>query len=120
VNHPVLAERMQGVGDVFGVDAECDDWDLAWLGTFDLPAGCSAAFYPGDGTKDGHALLARNFDFATLTHSEILGGTARPGEAALAADPWIIELYPDHGSSRLRLGFVVVARAFVAESSGPA
>ena len=42
-----------GVGDVFGVDAECDDWDLAWLGTFDLPAGCSAAFYPGDGTKDG-------------------------------------------------------------------
>ena len=111
---------MQGVGYVFGVDAECDDWDLAWLGTFDLPAGCWAAFYPGGGTKDGHALLARNFDFATLTHSEILGGTARPGEAALAADPWIIELYPDHGSLRLRLGFVVVARAFVAESSGPA
>ena len=54
---------MQRIGDAFGVDAECDDWDLAWLGTFDLPAGNSAVFYPGEGTKNGHAPLAGNFAF---------------------------------------------------------
>src|SRR5664279_2918791 len=95
---------MQRIGDAFGVDAECDDWDLAWLGTFDLPAGCSAAFYPVEGTKNGHAPLTRNFDFPTLTHSESLGCTVCPGEAAPPADPWIIELYPDHGYTSITIG----------------
>lgn len=62
-NHPVLQERMAGVGEAFGVDPADDAWDLAWLGTYELPAGCSSVFYPGAGTKDGHSLLARNFDF---------------------------------------------------------
>lgn len=59
---------------------------------------------PGEGTRNGHAALARNFDFPTLTHSESLGGTACPGEAALPADPWIIELYPDHGYASITIG----------------
>jgi hypothetical protein len=110
-NHPVLAERMLGVGEVFGVDARGDDWDLAWLGSFELPAGCSAVFYPGGGTRSGHALLARNFDFPTLTYSEIIGGAAHPGEGALAAEPWIVELHPDRGYASITIGIMDVMGA---------
>ena len=38
-----------------------------------LPAGCSVAFYPGAGTKDGHGILSRNFDFPTATFTQIIG-----------------------------------------------
>jgi hypothetical protein len=110
-NHPVLAERMLGVGEVFGVDARGDDWDLAWLGSFELPAGCSAVFYPGGGTRSGHALLARNFDFPTLTYSEIICGAAHPGEGALAAEPWIVELHPDRGYASITIGIMDVMGA---------
>ena len=110
-NHPVLHERMAGVGEAFGVDPADDAWDLAWLGTYELPAGCSSAFYPGTGTKDGHNLLARNFDFPTLTYSEITGGTASPGERPLASDPWIVELHPDEGYSSIVIGIMDVLGA---------
>jgi len=99
---------MQGIGDVFGIDAQSDDWDLAQLSISQIAAGCSAAFYPGDGTVSGHSLLARNFAFPTLTHSEIVGGTARLGETALAADPWIVDLYPDRGYASMTIGIMDV------------
>ncbi len=54
---------------------------LDWLGTYELPAGCSVAFYPGSGTKDGHGLLSRNFDFPTAT----LHPARRPPAAARRA-----------------------------------
>jgi hypothetical protein len=96
-NHPVLAERMRGVADHFGLGADDCSVSLDWLGTYDVPAGCSVAFYPGEGTKDGHGVLARNFDFPTATFSQIVGAPGLPGERALAADPWIVELHPDDG-----------------------
>lgn len=110
-HYPALAERMAGVGDAFGVDPGDDEWDLAWLGTYELPAGCSSVFYPGSGTKDGHSLLARNFDFPTLTYSEITGGAARSGERPLAAEPWVIELRPDGGYASIVIGIMDVMGA---------
>ena len=110
-NYPVLHERMAGVGDAFGLDPADDAWDLAWLGTYELPAGCSSVFYPGAGTKDGHSLLARNFDFPTLTYSEITGGAAVPGERPLASDPWVVELHPDRGYSSIVIGIMDVLGA---------
>jgi hypothetical protein len=110
-NYPALHERMKGVGDAFDVDSTDDSWDLAWLGTYELPAGCSSVFYPGTGTKDGHGLLARNFDFPTLTYSEITGGAAVPDERPLASDPWIVELHPQGGCSSIVIGIMDVLGA---------
>jgi predicted choloylglycine hydrolase len=110
-NHPTLYERMKGVGAAFGVDPTDDAWDLAWLGTYELPAGCSTVFYPGTGTKDGHNLLARNFDFPTLTYSEIIGRAARPAEGPLAAAPWVVESHPDQGYSSVTIGIMDVLGA---------
>ncbi len=81
LHHPILAERGRGMAEVFGVDYESDEWDVVWLATYDTPAGCSVAFYPGEGTKDGHGILARNFDFPTATASEIFGGPAQTWRA---------------------------------------
>ncbi len=105
-HHPVLAERMLGVADAFGVDADDDRFDLAWLATYAGPAGCSTVVYPGSGTKDGHTLLARNFDFPTATIDELRGLPARPGTRRLAADPWIVELHPEGGLASVVIGIM--------------
>ena len=111
LHHPVLAERGRGMAEVFEVDDESDEWDVVWLATYDTPAGCSVAFYPGDGTKDGHGVLARNFDFPTVTYDEIVGRPARAGERPLAADPWVVELHPDGGYASVSIGIMDVAGA---------
>jgi hypothetical protein len=82
-----------------------------WLATYDGTAGCSVAFYPGDGTKDGHGILSRNFDFPTATFDQIMGGPGRLGERLLAADPWVVELHPDHGYASVTVGIMDVAGA---------
>lgn len=107
-NHPVLAARIEGVADAFGVAADDDRWDLAWLATYEGQAGCSAVVYPGSGTKDGHTLLARNFDFPTLTFSQLTGLPPIPGEQPLAADPWVVELHPDGGLASIVIGIMDV------------
>jgi hypothetical protein len=96
-HHPVLAERMAGIADVFGVEADHDGWDLGRLGQVETPAGCSAVFHPGSRTTSRHALLGRNFDFPTGTYSDIIGRPPASGEPPLAADPWVVQLRPDHG-----------------------
>ena len=96
-NHPLLLDRMAGVADHFGLAHDDCSVTLDWLGTYDTPAGCSVAFYPGQGTKDGHGRLARNFDFPTATFSQLVGAVSPPGERPLAADPWVVELHPDTG-----------------------
>jgi hypothetical protein len=106
IHHPVLLERMSGAAEVFGVDPDDDRWDLGRLGRVEVPAGCSAVFHPGTGTKYRRALLGRNFDFPTGTYSDIVGVPRTPGEPALAADPWVIELRPDHGYASIVVGIM--------------
>ncbi|HEY6532572.1 MAG TPA: C45 family peptidase [Acidimicrobiales bacterium] len=110
-NHPAHAERIKGVADEFGLDPDDTGVSLDWLGTYDLPAGCSVAFYPGAGTKDGHGLLSRNFDFPTATFSQIVGLPPTPGERPLGADPWVVELHPDDGYASVTVGIMDVLGA---------
>jgi hypothetical protein len=111
LHHPHHLERSLGVADHFGIDPDDTSVTLDWLGTYELPAGCSVAFYPGAGTKDHHGLLSRNFDFPTATLSELIGAPPLPDERPLAADPWVVELYPDTGYASIVVGIMDVMGA---------
>jgi hypothetical protein len=106
LHHPAQAARGRGVADHFGIDPTDPSVALDWLGTYELPAGCSVAFYPGSGTKDGHGVLARNFDFPTATLSQLMGFPPQPGERPLASDPWVVELHPDEGYASVVVGIM--------------
>lgn len=108
VHHPAQAERLLGVADHFGLDPTDATVALDWLGTYELPAACSVAFYPGDGTKDGHGLLSRNFDFPTATLTQLVGAPPLPDERPLASDPWVVELRPDDGYASIVVGIMDV------------
>jgi predicted choloylglycine hydrolase len=110
-HHPALVERSRGVAAHLGIDPDDPTVALDWLGTYALPAGCSVAFYPGAGTKDGHGLLARNFDFPTATLSELIGMAPVPGERPLGADPWIVESRPAAGPASVTIGIMDVMGA---------
>jgi hypothetical protein len=105
-NHPTHARRLEGIADHFGLDPLDMRHSCDWLGTYDVPAGCSVAFYSGAGTKDGHGLLSRNFDFPTATFTQITGQPPLPDERPLAADPWVIELHPDGGYASVVVGIM--------------
>ena len=106
--YPAMAQRAQGVADAFGLDADRDEVALDWLSTYDVPAGCSVAFYPGDATKDGHGKLSRNFDFPTATFTQVVGLAPIAGERPLASDPWVVELRPDDGYASIVVGIMDV------------
>lgn len=109
---PAHAERIAGIADELGVDPDDTSLTLDVLGTYELPAGCSVAHYPGAGTKDGHGVLARNFDFPTATLSQMLGlPSSSPDERPLGADPWVVELRPDHGYASVSVGIMDVMGA---------
>lgn len=110
-HHPAHAERALGVADHHGLDPADTSVALDWLGTYDLPAGCSVAFYPGSGTKDGHGILARNFDFPTATINDLVGLPADPRARQLAADPWVVEMRPDVGYASVTVGIMDVLGA---------
>jgi hypothetical protein len=111
LSYPIQAARMRGVADYFDMDPDDPSSVLDWLGTYDLPAGCSVAFYPGTRTKSGHGVLSRNFDFPTASLSQIVGLPTVEGERPLAADPWIVELHPDEGYASVTVGIMDVMGA---------
>jgi len=103
---PTHAQRLEGIAAHHGIASDDHRHSVDWLGTYTLPAGCSVAFYPAGGTKEGHGLLSRNFDFPTATFSQIVGLPPLPGERPLAADPWVVELHPDHGYASVVVGIM--------------
>lgn len=111
LHHPAHTERIRGVADHFGFDPDDTSVTLDWLGTYDLPAGCSVGFYPPESTKEGHGVLARNFDFPTAAFTQIVGLPPLTGERPLAADPWIVELHPDDGYASITVGIMDVMGA---------
>jgi hypothetical protein len=109
---PAQAGRIAGIADELGLDPDDTSLTLDVLGTYELPAGCSVAHYPGAGTKDGHGLLARNFDFPTATLSQMVGlPPSSPDERPLGADPWVVQLRPERGYASVTVGIMDVLGA---------
>ena len=51
LNHPVLAERMRGVADHFGLAADDCSVSLDWLGTYDCPGRVLGRLLSGGGDQ---------------------------------------------------------------------
>jgi hypothetical protein len=105
LHDPARARRSVGVAEHFGIDPADLTVALDSLASYWRPPGCSVGFYPGHGTANGHALLARNMDFQTATLRELLGLGTEPGEPSIVADTWVVEMRPDHGRASVTVGF---------------
>lgn len=97
-NYPIHYERVRGVAEAYGLPFPNESQDVAAL-AYDVMAsfGCSVVYYPPQFTESGHGMLSRNYDFPTKTFSEMVGMPPHPGEPAMTANPYLIEVYPDKG-----------------------
>lgn len=101
--YPTQYERCLGASAYFGKSPD-DAFDTLNL-TVDLqmePA-CSTVYYPPQSTDIGHAILSRNYDFTTGPFSEMMGIPTPPGTAAMYANTYVMEVYPDQGRPALYL-----------------
>ncbi|MFE3452163.1 C45 family autoproteolytic acyltransferase/hydrolase [Nonomuraea sp. NPDC059194] len=95
---PQHHERLDGVAAAFDLDPDRDDLVLDGLNALPAGSGCSALWCPPSAATDGHGRIARNYDFFTLTTSEIMMGQAAvPGELPMASRPYVITTVPDEG-----------------------
>jgi predicted choloylglycine hydrolase len=100
-NYPILYERMRGLADAFGVSVDDDAYDLSGLPQLHLfGPGCSAVYYPGDFTENGHGILSRNFDFTSGT---IMGTRPQGNQMPALARPYVFEIYPDQGYASISI-----------------
>ena len=100
-NYPILYERMKGLADAFGISVDDDAYDLSNLLQFHLLGlGCSAVFYPGGFTENGHGIMSRNFDFTTGT---IMGLRPEGNQIPALAKPYVFEIYPDKGYASISI-----------------
>jgi hypothetical protein len=102
-NYPILRERMRGVAEAYGVDPETTALDTSCLQYDLVRMACSAVYFPPDTTTNGHALLARNMDFYTVTANRLLGLPDAGGPSLLSRNV-LVELRPDRGHPSLALG----------------
>ncbi|NUT42024.1 MAG: linear amide C-N hydrolase [Thermoactinospora sp.] len=71
---------------------------LTFDGLTGMAMGCSALWVPPSASTDGHGRIGRNYDFFTLTTSELMGlGEPQPGELPMAARPHVVTTVPDEG-----------------------
>ena len=92
---PAHYQRSMGVVDALGLDADDHRIDPSCLYYYWAVPGCSNAFWPGAMTANGHATLARNYDFTTGTVFELMGQSVPPEAKNATAAPFIVETYPD-------------------------
>ncbi|NRQ36750.1 linear amide C-N hydrolase [Nonomuraea sp. NN258] len=96
-NWPQQHARMDGAAAALGLDPDQDELSLDGLNYVPEGTGCSALWCPPSASADGHGRIGRNYDFFTLTTSEIMGGTSAPGELPMASRPYVITTVPDEG-----------------------
>lgn len=101
-NLPSLAERAEGVAEAFGIQSGGHRYDTTSLPIGFGSFGCSAVYFPPSTTTDGHALVARNFDFYTVSFMEMLTNQPQPNEPRIGTQSFIAEFYPDKGPASIQ------------------
>ncbi|MFC5814420.1 C45 family autoproteolytic acyltransferase/hydolase [Nonomuraea harbinensis] len=94
---PQQHARMDGAAEALGLDPDQDELALDGLGYVPAGSACSALWVPPSASADGHGRIGRNYDFFTLTTSEVMGGDPAPGEPPMASRPYVITTVPDDG-----------------------
>ncbi|MDA0634956.1 C45 family autoproteolytic acyltransferase/hydrolase [Nonomuraea sp. MCN248] len=89
--------RLDGAAEALGLDPDQDELALDGLGYVPAGSGCSALWVPPSASADGHGRIGRNYDFFTVTASEVMGGAPAPGELPMASRPYVITTIPDDG-----------------------
>ncbi len=103
-NYPILWERMLGVADSYGIAVDAIERDVSSLYYMLGRTGCSVVYFPGSHTASGHATVARNMDFYTVSFPEFAGLGPIEGSSNMFSNNYILELYPDEGYPSLALG----------------
>ncbi|MBB6349364.1 C45 family peptidase [Nonomuraea muscovyensis] len=96
-NWPQHHARLDGAAAALGLDPDQDDMALDGLTFVPRGSGCSALWCPPSASADGHGRAARNYDFFTLSTSQILGQEPQAGELPMASRPYVITTRPDDG-----------------------
>lgn len=97
-NYPILFERMRGVASAYGLGPGDAGYDFSSLPyNFGPPAACSMIAFPGTTTETGHGMIVRSMDYSNGTLSEMMGRKPHPGEKDIFSEPYVMEVYPDHG-----------------------
>ena len=94
---PNLALRQKGVAGYYGWgDSDLHDTSTLW---YDLqPVACSAIFFPGTTTANGHSFQARDMDFYTVDMYQFLHPSEGPGKGnKLFSRNFVLESYPEDG-----------------------
>jgi hypothetical protein len=95
--------RMAGAAAAVGVDLEDDRVHLDALSGLPDGSGCSATWYAPSATKEGHGLLARNYDFFTVGMHNLFALLAGddPGEyePPMASRPYVVTTRPQHDTA---------------------
>ncbi len=94
LNYPIHLARMQGAAAVFGASPENPRLDFSCLLYNTGLPGCSVVYYPPRYDALGHGVLSRNFDFTTGSLLKTEPNALMP---RVAAQPFVIEMYPDQG-----------------------
>lgn len=100
-HYPALYERMRGAADAYGLRFTEDTLNFSALDYGFGSPGCTVAYFPPALTADGRGVVSRNFDFTT---GVMRGKRPGPGETAVCARPYVIEMHPDQGYASLYVG----------------
>jgi predicted choloylglycine hydrolase len=111
-NYPILLERMNGVAKSYGLSPTDNTYVTSGLYYDIAPFACSAVFFPGNSTTNGHSLIGHNVDFHIATMREMIGMKRVEGDHNLYSRNFVMELYPDKGYPSIVIGAIDLLNGF--------
>ena len=97
VHYPERIERAKGVRVAYHLKPNSPYDTTSVPIDMNVEPACSVIYYPGRTVTTGHAMLSRNYDFPKATYGHLTHRQDQPGARSMTGDPYVIEMYPDHG-----------------------